>query len=95
MWLKVLRLAPSLWWNRLVHGRAMDILVTHSPPAGIHDGPDRPHLGFGSFLWLMRTFRPRFLLHGHKHVYRSEEATMTEYGSTTVINVYPWRIIEL
>ena len=51
-----------LLWNRLFHGRWLDILVAHSPPAGIHDGPDRPHLGFDSFLWLMRTFKPRYLV---------------------------------
>lgn len=95
MWRKALRLAPQLLWNRASHGRALDILVTHSPPAGIHDGPDRPHQGFNAFLWLMRTFKPRYLLHGHKHVYRHDEVTETRYGDTTVINVYPWRIIEV
>jgi uncharacterized protein len=95
MWRKALRLAPQLLWNRAVHGRALDILVAHSPPAGIHDGPDRAHQGFDAFLWLMRTFKPRYLLHGHKHVYRHDEVTETQYRETTVINVYPWRIIEL
>ncbi len=94
MHLKALRLAPQLLWNRMAHGRSLDILVTHSPPAGIHDGPDRAHQGFAAFLWLMRTFRPRYLLHGHKHVYRQDEVTQTPHGHTTVINVYPWRIIE-
>jgi uncharacterized protein len=95
MWLKVLRLTPSLLWRRATHGRSLDILVTHSPPAGIHDGPDRAHQGFAAFLWLMRTFKPRYLLHGHKHVYRHDEVTTTRYGETQVINVYPWRIIEV
>jgi uncharacterized protein len=95
MWRKALRLAPPLLWNRVAHGRSLDILVTHSPPAGIHDGPDRPHQGFGAFLWLMRTFKPRFLLHGHKHVYRHDEVTETQYAETKVINVYPWRVIEV
>lgn len=95
MWLKALRMAPQLAWNRATHGRALDILVTHSPPAGIHDDSDRAHQGFAAFLWLMRTFKPRYLLHGHKHVYRHDEVTETLYGQTTVINVYPWRIIEI
>ncbi len=95
MWLKTLGLAPQLLWNRITHGRALDIVVTHSPPAGIHDGPDRPHQGFAAFLWLMRTFKPRYLLHGHKHVYRNDEVTMTQFGATAVVNVYPWRILEL
>lgn len=94
MWRKVARLAPALTWNRLKHGRYLDILVTHSPAAGIHDGPDRAHAGFTSFLWLMRRFRPRFLLHGHKHVYRSDETTETRYHDTRIINVFPWKVIE-
>jgi Icc-related predicted phosphoesterase len=90
----VWRLAPDLLWNRVRHGRGLDVLNAHSPPAGIHDGPDPAHLGFPSFHWLMRTFKPRYLLHGHKHVYRHDEVTVTQYQETTVINVYPWRILE-
>lgn len=95
MWRRALRLAPHLLWNRATRGRALDILVTHSPPAGIHDGPDRAHQGFEAFLWLMRAFKPRYLLHGHKHVYRNDEVTVTSYQATTVVNVYPWRVIEV
>ena len=43
----------------------------------------------------MRTFKPRFLLHGHKHVYRHDEVTQTLYHETQVINVYPWKVLEL
>ena len=86
---------PALMVNRARHGRYLDVLIAHSPPAGIHDGPDRAHEGFESLLWLMRTFRPRYLLHGHKHVYRNDEVTETQYGETTVVNVYPWKVIEL
>ncbi|MER2598500.1 MAG: metallophosphoesterase [Caldilineales bacterium] len=95
MWRKALRLVPSLLWHQVRHGRPLDILLTHSPPAGIHDGPDRAHLGFDAFLWLMRRFQPRYLLHGHKHVYRHDEVVETRYGATQVINVYPWRVLEI
>lgn len=95
MWLKVGRLSPALLWNRLTHGRYLDILVTHSPAAGIHDGPDRAHAGFTSFLWLMRRFKPRYLLHGHKHVYRLDETTETRYHDTLVVNVFPWKVIDI
>jgi Icc-related predicted phosphoesterase len=95
MWRKVWRLGLQLMWNRLRYGRALDILIAHSPPAGIHDGPDRAHQGFDSFLWLMRTYKPRYLLHGHKHIYRHDEVTVTQYDTTTVVNVYPWRIIDV
>lgn len=95
MWLNVVRLAPKLWLNRLRYGRWLDVLVTHSPPWGIHDKPDRPHQGFKCFLLAMRWFKPRYLLHGHIHIYRRNEATQTLYDATEVVNVYPYRIMEL
>src|SRR5690606_7189672 len=51
---RILRLAPRLLWNRLRHGRYLDILVTHSPPYGIHDEEDRAHRGFKSLLTFMQ-----------------------------------------
>jgi len=93
MKLKTLRLLPRLWLNRLRYGRYLDILITHAPPWGIHDGEDLPHRGFRVFLRLMERFRPGYLLHGHKHVYRPQ-ATRTTYGATTVVNVYPCAVIE-
>ena len=53
MGLKVLRLVPRLAYNQLFKGRALDILISHSPPLGIHNGQDHVHRGFASFLWLM------------------------------------------
>ena len=91
---KILRMAPRLLWNRLRHGRYLDILITHAPPRGIHDGPDACHLGFEAFLRFMRWFRPGHLIHGHKHVYRSDEVTRTVYHQTEVINTYGYRILE-
>jgi Icc-related predicted phosphoesterase len=91
---KAFRLLPKLIANRLHHGRYLDILVAHSPPLGIHDGPDYPHVGFQVFRTLMERFRPRYLLHGHKHVY-GPEPTWTTYSETQVINVYPYRVIEV
>jgi Icc-related predicted phosphoesterase len=90
---KIWRLTPALLMNRVFHGRYLDILVTHSPPFGIHDGDDLPHRGFKAFLWLMARFRPRYLLHGHKHVYGTEPPR-TRYRNTEIINVYPFRMIE-
>ncbi|MEZ4859790.1 MAG: metallophosphoesterase [Caldilineaceae bacterium] len=95
MWFNVGRLAPQLLYNRLRYGRWLDVLITHSPPFGIHDREDLPHTGFRSFLPFMRWFKPRYLLHGHIHLYRGNEVTETCYAQTTVINVYPYRILEL
>ncbi len=97
MWLKVLGVAPAMMTNRLKTGRRLDILVAHAPPYGIHNGSggDLTHVGFKSFLWLMHWFKPRFLLHGHRHVYNPLEATETQFEQTTVINVYPYKVFEI
>jgi Icc-related predicted phosphoesterase len=90
---KVRRLMPTLLMNRVFYGRYLDILITHSPPFGIHDGSDRPHRGFKALLRLMARFRPRYLLHGHKHSY-GRGPSRTRYMDTEVVNVYPARVIE-
>ena len=92
---RVLGLAPRLYWNRLRHGRFLDILVTHAPPRGIHDAEDPAHVGFEVFNRFIAHFRPRYLLHGHSHVYRRCDLTTSQVGPTTIINVYPYRLIEV
>ncbi len=95
MWWNIYHLFPGLLANRLRHGRWLDVLVTHAPPAGIHDQPDRAHQGFRCFRTFMDWFKPRYLLHGHIHVYRHDTVTRTRYRETEVVNVYPFRILEL
>jgi Icc-related predicted phosphoesterase len=94
MWFKTLRLVPHLLWNRLRHGRYLDILVTHAPPYGVHDASDLCHTGFKSFLWFMKRFRPRYLIHGHIHLYGNKSVRRTLYESTLVVNAYGHQIIE-
>ena len=89
---KIWRLAPKLLWNRTRYGRYLDILVTHSPPFDIHDGTDTAHRGFKVFRAFMRRFRPRYLLHGHKQAFGSQERT-TRYLDTEVVNVLPYRVV--
>jgi len=95
MWGNVAQLIPQLMVNRMCHGRWLDVLVTHSPPRGIHDEEDRAHQGFRSFLKFMHWFKPRYLLHGHIHLYRQDTIWRSHYGKTEIINVYPYRILDL
>lgn len=92
---RVLALTPRMYWNRIRRGRFLDILVTHAPPRGVHDAEDPAHVGFAAFNRFIARFHPRYLLHGHSHVYRRDAATTTQVGPTTVINVYPYRLIEV
>ncbi|POR01795.1 metallophosphoesterase [Alkalispirochaeta sphaeroplastigenens] len=91
---RLLRLVPRLLWNRLVHGRFLDILLTHAPPRGIHDEEDRCHQGFTGLLWFMRRFRPRYLLHGHIHLYDINAERVSRYHETTIINVYDHYVLD-
>lgn len=87
-------LLPRLLWNRLRTGRGFDLLVTHAPPAGIHDRADRAHQGFQALLRLMNLARPSLMLHGHTHAHENIEETSTRWRETIVINVYPYRRLE-
>ena len=95
MMLRSLALLPKLARNRLTCGRWLDVLITHSPPLGIHDMPTTAHTGFQVFLDLMRIFRPRYLLHGHRHQNYGPGPTETLCGTTMVINVHPYRVLEV
>ena len=88
-------LLPRLLYNRIRHGRWLDILITHSPPFGIHDEKDLTHRGFKSFLPLMRLCKPRYLLHGHIHRYNHHKHEITQYHSTSIVNVYPKYLLEI
>ncbi len=94
MTLKVLRMVPRLLLNRILYGRYLDVLLTHAAPRGIHDRPDPCHLGFRCFRWFMRTFKPRYLLHGHIHLYDQNAPRVTRYYRTDVINVYDHYLLQ-
>jgi uncharacterized protein len=96
MYRRTFSFLPSLLWNRARTGRVLDLFIAHSPPRGIHDDDDLPHHGFEAFLNLLRIVRPRYFLHGHTLVYKSNlVAPVTKFGETTVINIYPYRILEV
>ena len=93
MVLEVIKLIPRLLWNRIAHGRYLDILLTHAPPRGIHDKNDLCHLGFKVFLWFMKTFKPKYLVHGHIHLYDLSDIRCTKWENTFVINAYSHYVI--
>ena len=67
----------------------VDILLTHSPAFGIHDGADLPHIGFQTFRTAMDRYAPRYFIHGHVHLnYGASLERVTKLGATTIINAY-------
>jgi uncharacterized protein len=95
MWLNVFDLVPRLLFNRALHGRYLDVFVTHSPPWKIHDKEDLPHHGIKAFRWFNRVFKPLYHLHGHVHIYRQDEVCETIFYQTQVVNTYGYKVITL
>jgi Icc-related predicted phosphoesterase len=94
MQMKCLRLIPRLLFNRLVYGRYLDLFLTHSPPLGLGDRDDNCHRGFKSFRWFLRMFKPRYMLHGHIHLYDQNSPRHIRYGKTDIINVYDHYVLD-
>lgn len=95
MILHMLRMAPRLIWNRLRHGRALDVLVTHAPPRDVGDREDLAHRGFVSMRRFVELAKPRYLLHGHIHLYDRTEPNTHQLFETEVINVFPYQRLDL
>ncbi|MCP4396884.1 MAG: metallophosphoesterase, partial [bacterium] len=93
MWWKVQQLKPRLFRNTLLHKRAIDILITHAPPLGIHDKPDLCHHGFKVFRRFIERYRPRYFIHGHTHRYNTRDAWKTQHRHTSVINTCGCRVL--
>ncbi len=86
---------PRLMLNRMNYGRALDILITHSPPFGIHDEDSHAHQGLKAINWLLRVAQPRYHFHGHTHFQRRNiSASETNHGITRIVNIFPYKIID-
>jgi len=94
MSIRIALLTPRLLWNKILRGRAVDIVLTHASPLGIHDREDPCHRGFKCFLWVMRVFKPRWLVHGHIHLYDLADLRISSYRETTVINAFGHWILD-
>lgn len=94
MRMQIAGMIPRLLWNRLRHGRYLDVLLTHAPPYGMNDRPDPTHIGFKAFVWFMDLFQPRYLLHGHVHLYDINAERAITHRDTTIINVYDHFVLD-
>lgn len=88
------KMTPRLLWNRLRHGRALDILITHAPPRDVNDRNDPPHRGFKAFRKFLKRFHPVYHLHGHVHLYDRSVPSEVDFERTRVVNVYPYKVID-
>ncbi|MCD4670723.1 MAG: metallophosphoesterase [Actinomycetia bacterium] len=95
MCMKINRMKPMLYRNRILKKKYIDILVTHAPPLGIHDGEDLCHRGFECFNRFIKNYKPKYHIHGHIHYYGPDCQWLTEVGDTKVINTYGFQILEI
>lgn len=94
MFFRLFLLMPRLFFSRLFHGKAVDLVVTHAPPRAINDRDDPCHRGFKAYVWLIKRFKPRWFVHGHVHLYDRSERRISEAGDTSVINAFGHWIID-
>ncbi|MCL4378324.1 MAG: metallophosphoesterase [Actinobacteria bacterium] len=92
---KINKLVPGLLFNKIFKNKYLDILVTHAPPFKIHDQEDLCHKGFKAFIGFIKKYKPKYLIHGHIHIYGANPEWRTKFDETTVINAYGYRIIEI
>ncbi len=95
MFFKILKLIPFLIFNRLIYGRWLDILLTHAPPWGIGDKDDRCHQGFKVFRTFIKLFKPKYLLHGHIHLYDINAQREFSFKNTKIINIFEHIILNI
>jgi uncharacterized protein len=82
--------------HRLIARRHVpDVLVTHSPMFGVHDGKDKAHRGFESLGLFIRLYKPLYMLHGHVDPIDRRKPTRSVVEQTEVININPAKIVTL
>ena len=95
-YVRALQLMARVWFNRLRHGRDLDLLISHSPPYRIHDEDTHAHQGLKALNLLIHMMHPRYLLHGHTHFFRHNLAnSVTRVDDTVVMNIFPYKLIEI
>jgi hypothetical protein len=92
------RRSLAAWFSLRLRGRRGRplLVVTHTAPRGINDGPDRVHRGPGALRWLAGALSPALWLHGHTTlVVRRLEARSVERGGTLFYNCAGAVLVEL
>lgn len=93
---RIFTLIVRLLGSQVRYGRKLDILITHSPPFGIHDEESHAHQGLKALNFLLNVAKPRYHFHGHTHFYRHNlEDAITRIGRTTIMNIFPYKVIDV
>jgi Icc-related predicted phosphoesterase len=91
---KLWKMIPTLLMNKLRYGRYLDIFLTHASPRHIHDHEDPCHQGFKCYRWFIKRFHPKYMIHGHIHLYDINENRITTWEGCTIINAFSRYILD-
>lgn len=81
----------SMWRKTKIH-----IIFSHAPPKHIHDAKDRCHMGFESFIGLIKKRNPLYFIHGHIHKeFKTQQERITSFDSTQVVNACGYTILKV
>ncbi len=88
---RVARVMPKILWRR-----GFDVLVAHAPARDLGDGKDRVHKGFDVFRWLLKQFKPKYMVHGHVHKeYTHDFKRERVWNDTTIVNAWTSYTIDI
>lgn len=79
-------------WPMLKDMPRVDVFLAHCPPRGVNDEEEVAHQGFDALRDYVERMQPRVLLHGH--TYPTEENMVHSLGSTQIVYVHKYRIVE-
>jgi Icc-related predicted phosphoesterase len=88
------RRALRLALRARVARKAVDILLTHSPPRGHGDAEDPAHRGFAALSRLIDRLQPKLLVHGHVRRYGPRVPDL-RVGNTVIVNAIPYRLLQV
>lgn len=74
--------------------RKPDIVVSHTPPFGIHDQGDHVHTGFRSYHYILKFFKPKLWIHGHIHLEHHHKIQESVIDGVRFVNAYGYKIID-
>lgn len=73
---------------KIMRNKGFDVLLAHSPAAGINDTMDISHRGFQCFTDVIQRYQPKYFIHGHVHKSYGNFVREQKIGETTVINAF-------
>lgn len=92
---RLLLLSMRVLWAQQRFNQRLDVLVTHTPPAGLHDGPGA-HRGPMALRRFVERFQPRYVIHGHVHLnYGYGDQRPLHHGASQIINTCGFLLLDI